>query len=102
MAHHGQKAKAVLPYRRVIVIHDNTVEETVDRSSQPAKRLHGGKERLAILCPGSRFRQGCERAKQRSLGIFGEQARVCSVNRFWGCNLCETCSVNRFSRECQG
>ena len=76
MAHHGQKAKAILPYRRVIVIHDNTVEETVDRSPQPAKRLHRGKERLAILCPGSRFRQGCERAMQRNLGIFGEQARV--------------------------
>ena len=49
MAHHGQKAKAVPPYRRVIVIHDNAVEETVDRSPQPAKRLHRGKERLAIL-----------------------------------------------------
>ena len=40
---HGQKAKAILPHRRVIVIHDNTVEETVDRFPQPAKRLHRGK-----------------------------------------------------------
>ena len=56
MAHHGQKAKAILPHRGVIVIHDNTVKETVDRSPQSAKRLHGNKERLAILRPGSRFR----------------------------------------------